>query len=112
MAGSSIGANQITMPEKFRFLYPDYRVPFFPFEPRTFNNYFNSYAFINYLSSHDLFDKLYQTPDELKYFGIWLLEYEEAMASKIDFVRDLMPESFLERLAAKLETRNAAPKQI
>ena len=105
--GSSIGAISITMPRKFLFLYPDYRVPFHPFEPRGRNSCFQSYAFINYVLDHDLFDKLYQTPDELKYFGLWLLEYQQAMFSRDLYLHDQMPDSFLERLATKLEARKA-----
>ena len=57
--------------------------------------------------AHDLFDKLYQTPDELKYFGVWLLEYQQAMFSRDLFLHNLMPDSFLEKLATKLEARKA-----
>ena len=105
--GSAIGAKTVTMPRKFLFLYPDYRVSFHPFEPRAINNCFHSYSFINYVLDHDLFDKLYETPDELKYFGFWLLEYQQVMASGDLFLHNRMPESFLEQLATKLEVRKA-----
>jgi hypothetical protein len=42
VAGSYIGAKLITQPRKFLFLYPDYRVPFDPFEPRSRFEYYQS----------------------------------------------------------------------
>ncbi len=105
--GSSIGAKTLNMPRKFMFLYPDYRVPFHPFEPRAINNCFHSYAFINYLLEQDLFDKAYQTVDELKYFGLWLLEYQQIMFARDLYLHDAIPDNLLEKLAAKLEARQA-----
>ncbi len=58
-------------PRKFLFLYPDFRTPFTPNEPRQFHFFYVSDAFIKYLVDHDLIDKLY-TGRELEYFSIWI----------------------------------------
>ena len=49
----------ISMPRKFLFLFPDYRVPFHPFEPRSIFQFYYSSAFISYLLRENLFDSLY-----------------------------------------------------
>ena len=101
------GADLITVPRKFLFLYPDYRVPFHPFEPRTYAMFFNSYAFIEHVLDHNLFDTLYENADDLKYFELWLLDYQTVMASRDFFLRDQMPLDKMDRLASKLEERKA-----
>lgn len=107
IAGSTIGSNLISMPRKFLFLYPDYRVPFLPFEPRRGQNCFQSPVFIRYLLDHDLLDKLYESPDEFKYLGLWLLEYQQDMFSRDISIHDQVPNSILEKLASKLEESKA-----
>jgi hypothetical protein len=101
------GSDLITMPRKFLFLYPDYRVPFHPFEPRSIPQFYNSSAFIEYLLDHNLFDSLYKIADELKYFEIWMLDYQVVISSRDFFLHDLMPGSLMDRLASKLEERKA-----
>jgi len=105
--GSSSGAGLITIPRRFLFLYPDYRVSFHPFEPRSHLSFFNSYAFIKYVLDQNLFDSLYQSPDDLKYFELWLLDYHLVMSSRDFFLHDPMPGPIMEQLASKLEERKA-----
>ena len=97
----------ITMPRKFLFLYPDYRVPFHPFEPRSIIQFYYSSAFIGYVLDHNLFDALYESADDLKYFELWLLDYQVVMSSRNVFLQDQMPGELMDRLAAKLEERKA-----
>ncbi len=101
------GADLITVPRKFLFLYPDYRVPFHPFEPRTFVMFFNSYSFIEYVLDHNLFDTLYENADDLKYFELWLLDYQTMMSSRDLFLRDQITHDKMDRLSSKLEERKA-----
>lgn len=101
------GADIINMPRKFLFLYPDFRVPFHPFEPRSLVQFFGSSEFIAYVLNHNLFDILYLNQDDLKFFELWFLDYQLAMCSRDLFLRDQMPAFVMEELAAKLETRNA-----
>jgi energy-coupling factor transporter ATP-binding protein EcfA2 len=97
----------VTMPRKYLFLYPDYRVPFHPFEPRRIAMFYNSPSFIKYVLDKNLFDTLYQSADELKYFEHWLYDYHVAMSSRNLFLYDPMPGSIMEQLASKLEERKA-----
>lgn len=101
------GSDLITMPRKFLFLFPDYRVPFHPFEPRSITQFYNSSAFIEYVLDQNLFDSLYQRDDDLRYFELWMLDYQVVICFRDFFLRDLMPYAIMDRLATKLEERKA-----
>jgi energy-coupling factor transporter ATP-binding protein EcfA2 len=101
------GADMISVPRKFLFLFPDYRVPFHPFEPRSIIQFYNSADFIEYLLDHQLFDTLYENAEDLKFFEYWLLDYQVVMASRDWFLRDPMPYTVMSRLASKMEERKA-----
>ena len=106
IVGSS-GADQISVPRKFLFLYPDYRVSFHPFEPRSILQFYNSPAFIKYLLDQNLFDSLYDSGDEFHYFESWQLDYQIYMSFKNFFMCDPIPDSTLVQLTNKLEERKA-----
>ena len=91
-------------------LLPDYRVPFQPNEPRGGYwgyYYYQSSAFINTVLEQKLFDTLYKSPDELRFFELWLFDYQQHINNRVFSLRVPMPYSTMERLAAKLEERNA-----
>lgn len=104
---AATAADALTMPQKFLFLYPDYRIPFYPFEPRSGIFLYYSPAFIKYSLDHNLFDALYKNADEFKYFEKWLLDYHFAGLFKSFFLQDPIPDDIMSRLASKLEERNA-----
>jgi hypothetical protein len=101
------GSDMMTMPRKFLFLFPDYRVPFHPFEPRSLIQFYYSPSFINYIINQNLFESLYKSPDELRYFELWLLDYQVVMCSRDLFFQDPIPAIIMDRLAMKLENRKA-----
>jgi len=101
------GADVITMPRRFLFLFPDFRVPFHPFEPRGLATFYNSGDFVKYVLDNGLFDQLYQNADEFKYFELWMYDYQAMMTSRDLFLHDPIPFTVLDRLAAKLEERKA-----
>lgn len=101
------GSAMITMPRKFLFLFPDYRVSFFPFEPRRIIQFYYSPSFIQYVLDKNLFDSLYKDADDLKYFELWLLDYQVVMSVPSGFLRGPMPAGLMQRLASKLEERKA-----
>jgi hypothetical protein len=103
----STGTDLLSMPRKYLFLYPDYRVSFHPGEPRNPFQFYNTGSFIGYLSDHHLIDSLYQNNDEFKYFGLWLLDYQVSMSSHDWTLRDPMPDTLMNLLASKLEERKA-----
>jgi hypothetical protein len=101
------GATDFAVPRKFLFLYPDYRTPFHPFEPRSILQFFNSHTFIEYVLDQNLFDSLYHDDNDFKDFELWLLDYQVVMSSRDFFLRDPLPDAFMARLASKLEERKA-----
>jgi len=103
----STAADFVTMPRKFLFLFPDYRVPFHPFEPRSLVQFYYSSAFISYLLDQNLFDSLYESTSTFKYFELWLLDYQVLMSTRDFSMQRPMPVLLMERLASKLEQRKA-----
>lgn len=103
----SAGADFLSLPRKFLFLYPDYRVPFHPFEPRSILQFYNSPAFVQYLLDHNLFDQLFDSNDEFRYFEPWQLDYQIYMSFKNFSMCDPIADSTLIQLTAKLEARKA-----
>ncbi len=101
------GNDIISMPRRFLFLYPDYRIPFHPAEPRTIIQFFNSSSFVDYVISNNLFDALYENEADFNFFQLWFLDYQVVMSSLDWFFRDPIPFEKLDRLATKLEERNA-----
>ena len=101
------GSETVTVPRRFLMLYPDYRVPFHPFEPRTLVYFYNSFSFTEYVLDNNLFDTLYQNIEDLKFFEMWLTDYHVFMSSRDFFLHDAIPVDKLDRLASKLEERKA-----
>ncbi len=106
-AAGSTGNELITVSRKFLFIYPDYRVTFHPFEPRTPVQFYNSPAFIQFVLENNLFDSLYINDGDFKVFELWLLDYQVLMTSRDLFLRDRIPIDLMDRLATKLEERGA-----
>lgn len=71
------GSEQMMMPRKFLFVYPDVRWEYHPLEPRSFMFFYYSDIFINYILSSGLFNKFYPSNAELAYFGIWFRDYNQ-----------------------------------
>lgn len=105
--GSS-ASDEIVLPRRFLFLYPDYRVPFHPFEPRIVLQFFYCPAFIGYVLDQHLFDELYDKQDDLKYFEPWLLDYQIQVSSRNLFFENQMPGDLMRQLADQLQARNAS----
>ena len=60
---------------KLLFLYPDIRTQFHPNEPRLFHYFYVSGSFLEYILQRNLFNTLYKTGEELKYFELYLRDY-------------------------------------
>jgi len=105
-----VGSNRgdfINVARKFLFLFPDYRVAFHPFEPRSLVQFYNSPAFIQYVLENNLFDSLYTDAADFSFFENWLLDYQVVICSRGFFLHDRVPEVIMDRLATKLEERGA-----
>ena len=101
------GADVISIPRKFLFLSPDYRVPFHPFEPRSLVLAYNSPLFVKYLMDQDMFDQTYADTESLRYFEQWFSDYHAMMSSRDLTLRDPMAFELMERIAYTLEQRAA-----
>jgi hypothetical protein len=102
------GADFITVPRKYLFVYPDYRVPFHPFEPRQIIQFYNSPSFVQYVLEADLFDRIYETRNDLVGFESWLKDYQIMMGSRDWLGRDPMSYEVMQALAAKLDEYSVA----
>ena len=98
---------RLTQPRKFLFLYPDFRVSFELFEPKRGFLFYHSAAFIKYVLDQNLFDSLYQSQDNFRYFELWLIDYQGRMTNRPYSLHNPMPGNTMEHLALKLEERNA-----
>lgn len=98
------GSDMVTMPRKFMFIFPDYRVPFHPFEPRSIIQFYNSGSFIQYIIEQNLFEDLYKTNVDRSYFELWLRDYQVVMSSRDWFAHEPMPYELMLQVAEKLET--------
>lgn len=106
MAGSNSGDRTVAHPRKFLFLYPDYRVSFFPFEPRNGFDFYTSPDFIKFVLGQKLFDSLYQSPEDIRFFEPWLFDYQAHQTFRFFMLHGSMPDSTMERLTLKIEERN------
>jgi hypothetical protein len=102
------GVNYISMPRKFMFLYPDYRVPFHPFEPRSFIFFYNSPGFVRYLIDSGQFDLVYKESESLRYFEMWMKEYNGMMRSRDFTMRDEISREMMKEIALVLEERDTS----
>jgi len=106
IAGSNSGDRIVTQPRKFLFLYPDYRQSFWPFEPRNGYFHYTSSDFIKFVLDQHLFDSLYRSQDDIRFFELWLVDHQQFRFTFFSMYYP-MPESTMEQLALKLEERNA-----
>ena len=74
MVELSVNDNMVQA-RKFLFLYPDVRTQFHPNEPRLFHYFFTSGCFLEYILKKNLFDELYKSGNELKYFELFFRDY-------------------------------------
>lgn len=67
--------DNLIVPRKFLFIYPDLRISFPPLEPRVFFFFYFSDVFLEYIIDNQLMDSLYPSRTELDFFTSWLLSY-------------------------------------
>jgi len=71
------GSDQMQVPRKFLFVYPDIRWAHHPTEPRYFVFFYYNDVFIRYILENDLFKAFYPTSAELAYFSQWMRDYNQ-----------------------------------
>ena len=101
------GSDQMVVPRKTLFIYPDFRVAFHPMEQRSFYHFYTSDLFMEYILKNQLFDIFYPGADELKNISSWLGDYNVRMFVPQAFLVFRMRYSILQQLDAVLEKRKA-----
>lgn len=99
-------AEKLTLPLKYLFLYPDYKVAFHPNEPRSWNYMYLHPAWIQFLLTNNLFSTVYTGQEGLKFFEDWFLNYNGMMCSREYFYRNPIPFNTLTQLVNALEAHN------
>ena len=105
---SITGSQDFNTSRKFLFLYPDIRLEKQPLEPRAYYFYYFSGVFIDYVIDEGLFNTLYKTEEEIKYFDSWFREYNKVMFQPNYFVRDPLKFSTLVKIEKELSNRQAS----
>lgn len=100
---NSSAVDRIDIPYRNFFLYPDYFVPFHPFEPRSYVFPYNSPAFVDFILRHDLFNELYRSEVDVRPIENWLMFYNATQISKDYFMKEAIPYEALAGLAQNLE---------
>ena len=79
-----VGAtDDIIVPRKFIFLYPDLRLGFPPLEPRSFFFFYFSDVFIEYILDKNLFDQIYTDKTELDFITFWFNNYNSRIWASV-----------------------------
>lgn len=100
---NSSAVDRINIPYRNFYLYPDYFVPFHPFEPRSYVFPYNSPAFVDFILRHDLFKELYRSEVDVRPIESWLMFYNATQISKDYFMKEAIPYKALTGLAQHLE---------
>jgi hypothetical protein len=103
--------DDIMMARKFLFLYPDVRTQFHPNEPRLFHFFYTTDAFITYILDKHLFDELYPTEAELKYFELFMRDYQFTETDMVYTASKRMRYETMVRLEKALAA-NPASRQV
>jgi len=99
----SSASDHINIPYRNFYLYPDYFVPFHPFEPRSFVFPYNSPAFVDFILRHHLFNELYKSEADVRPIESWLMFYNATQISRDYFMKEAIPYEVLAGLAQELE---------
>ena len=93
-------SDEILVPRKYLFIYPDLKVHFHPLEPRSFFFFYSTGIFMEYVLDNHLFDAFYSTPAALRSIEDWLRDYNSKMFVPRAFVTKLMRPEILKKLDA------------
>lgn len=104
-AVGNAGADQILIPAKYFFIYPDVKTAFHPLEPRSFFFFYSTDVFIEYILDKNLFDSLYPTGAELQFFNQWLLGYNSKVWVPQGFATDFVRTTIFRKLESAFAER-------
>jgi len=103
-------ADELIVPRKFLFVYPDIKTVFHPLEPRSYFFFYTSDVFLEYILNNELFEIFYPTLTEMDYFRFWLRDYHQKMWVANYFMGEPIRYVVLQKLEKELSTRGAIDK--
>ena len=95
------------LPAKTLFIYPDFRTPFHPVEPRSYFYFYFSEAFMDYVLQNNLFDELYGSQADLGNINNWLHDYNVKMFFPHGFLINKTSTAVFAKLEQELKRRHA-----
>jgi hypothetical protein len=105
------GADEMNVPRKTLFIYPDLRLRYMPIEPRAFMHFYFTDLFMEFIINKNLFDEFYPGKVELTNVSDWLSDYNVKMFVPISFYAKAIRYDILQKIAQTLESRNAEQSQ-
>ncbi|MGL6266448.1 MAG: hypothetical protein ACRC2O_00930, partial [Chitinophagaceae bacterium] len=105
------GADEMIVPRKTLFIFPDLRLRYMPIEPRAFMHFYFTDLFMEFILRKNLFNEFYPGKDELKNLSDWLYDYNVKMFVPVSFHAQAIRYEILQKMAETLESRNAEQSQ-
>ncbi|MBZ5858417.1 nSTAND1 domain-containing NTPase [Flavihumibacter profundi] len=99
------GGDELNVPRKTLFIYPDIRTIYHPLEPRAFFFFYFTDIFLQYIIDQHLFDQLYPGQDELNNISYWLHDYNVKMFFPRGFFTPKPKPGIFSKLDQELERR-------
>ena len=97
--------DDLILPRKFLFIYPDIRLSFAPLEPRVFFFFYFSDVFIEHLLDNQLMEFFYPSKAELDFISIWLQNYKSKVWAPNGFVVKPVRSDVFQKLDIELSKR-------
>lgn len=105
------GSDEMSVSRKTLFIYPDFRVGFHPYEPRSFFHFYMTDVWIEYILENGLFDAFYAGMDEMKTISDWMKDYNVKTFVPNSFLVYKIRYAVLQKLALAVEQNSAAENQ-
>jgi hypothetical protein len=102
------GGDEIVVPQKKLFIYPDLILGFDPDEPRTFFYYSFTDAFLEYILKNNLFSYLYSDPQDLTYISDWFSNYNSKNFVPFAFLAKKYSYQTLQKLELAIKEKSAS----
>ena len=80
------GAENALMARKMYFIYPDFKMPFHPAQPRGYFHFYFTDVFMDYILRHDLMSRFYSGPGDLKAVNLWMSSYNTNSINSTGFL--------------------------
>lgn len=102
----SSGADEMNVPLRYLFIYPDYRTEFHPLEPRSFFLFYLNESFMKYILDKNLFRQLYAREGDLSTVVEWLYSCNVKMFAPSSFLAKTVSTTTLENMRTEIEKIN------